>query len=464
MKNNNRIVVLFIFHFLFSHYISFSQNNKDAAPLFVLQGTVKLKGKPVGDVVLTLIKDGKQVAKNVTPKNGLYYFQMNKSNTDVNSEYQLNISKAGVAEGILHVNTYIPKEEFSPLPYMFNLEISLISPDTGSTKIEKHNFGKITWFSEKKAFDFDKEYAVMIEKEQEKQKQLEKEKIIADSIKLVQEQMELAKKNEKEKEDSILNANKINTQELANAKNKTNTNNKNSESNAATGNSKDVVKKNKTKKDKDNEKQTTNELTDSKNTEESTNTKKNQQQNLSNANSEKNSSLTKTDTKNNNTKKSTSETSNKTSTSQTNTTYNNKKTNEVAATSSQSNEHTDNIKKTTDSKDKTETTTNSNTNESTSSSSSNNKEESSNTDKQKDLFFLTGVPMGQFKKILSDASNNSKNSFDAEAIYSLSNERNRIENAKTKMAKKKAENFAKKHETNNTLTSLLNVVDENDKK
>ncbi|MCE9540326.1 MAG: hypothetical protein K8R85_14075, partial [Bacteroidetes bacterium] len=73
-------------------FSSHSQTNKESLPLFIIQGTVKLKGKPVEDVSLELLKNEKLISQILTRKNGMYSFQMNTSNTDTEAEYILKIN------------------------------------------------------------------------------------------------------------------------------------------------------------------------------------------------------------------------------------------------------------------------------------------------------------------------------------------------------------------------------------
>ena len=153
----------FLCFFLIPAFFSYSQTSKETPSIFILQGTVKLKGKPVEGVSLELLKNEKQISKIITRKNGMYSFQMNTSNTDLETEYILNIKKEGTTPGLLKVNTFNANEEFNYVPYIFNLEINLTLP-VASDDIVKHDFGKIKWNPEHGVFDFDKEYVSMVEK------------------------------------------------------------------------------------------------------------------------------------------------------------------------------------------------------------------------------------------------------------------------------------------------------------
>lgn len=66
------------------------------------------------------------------------------------------------------------------------------------------------------------------------------------------------------------------------------------------------------------------------------------------------------------------------------------------------------------------------------------------------------------KPVSSD--DDSKNIYDASGAYSINIARKSLSAMKAKMNKEKAQNLSYKYETNNTLTSLLDMVDENDKK
>ncbi|MDO9187232.1 MAG: hypothetical protein Q7W13_14550 [Bacteroidia bacterium] len=148
---------------LITPFFSYSQTIKESPSIFILQGTVKLKGKPVEGVSIELLKNEKQISKIVTRKNGMYSFQMEKSNIELGTEYILNIKKEGATPSILRINTYTSKDELNYVPYVFNLEINLILPTTSG--IVKHDFGKIKWAPERGVFDFDKEYVSIVEKD-----------------------------------------------------------------------------------------------------------------------------------------------------------------------------------------------------------------------------------------------------------------------------------------------------------
>jgi len=167
---------------------SFSQVNKESTPVFVLQGTVKLNGKPIEGVSLGLTKDNKPLTRMITRKNGLYSFQMNRNYTHSDTEYLVNIVKAGTIAGVLRVNTFTLQGKSDYIPYVFNLEINL-TPVDGSEITGKQNFGKIKWDPDRAVFDFDKEYAKTINND--------KDSLITDSGKFLAAVIE---KTEKEKE------------------------------------------------------------------------------------------------------------------------------------------------------------------------------------------------------------------------------------------------------------------------
>lgn len=158
-----KYLFFFLCIFLITPFFSYSQTVKESQSIFILQGTVKLKGKPVEGVALELLKNEKQISKIITRKNGMYSFQMDKSSIETGTEYILNIKKEGAIPGILRINTYTSKEEFNYVPYVFNLEINLILPTT--SEIVKHDFGKIKWTPERGVFDFDKDYMSTVEKD-----------------------------------------------------------------------------------------------------------------------------------------------------------------------------------------------------------------------------------------------------------------------------------------------------------
>jgi hypothetical protein len=67
------------------------------------------------------------------------------------------------------------------------------------------------------------------------------------------------------------------------------------------------------------------------------------------------------------------------------------------------------------------------------------------------------------KSLPVSADDVDENAFDGNAAYSINIAHRSLKMAKEKMNKEKAANLSAKYETNNTLTSLLNMVDEDDK-
>lgn len=398
---------------------------KEVAPVFILQGAVKLQGQPEAGVSLTLTKDGKAISKIITPKNGLYYFQLKRSGIDSQSEYLLTITKPNVASGKLKINTYTPKEQLTPIPYIFNLDIN-IAPLSSSGAVERRDFGKIKWIAEKSAFNFDKNYVPINEKEiiadSLRQIAVAKEnaelKRQADSIATV---MAIAIEEEERKERVIKKAAKEKAVKIAAEKAAAKGIAKQTNSNTAAKVPKtnEVVTNAKTKSQGANELSKTGALASK------GKIKSQQQQNNTGP----------VDLYKNNTDE-----------------KGGQKTNELNPMPGQK-ERPGNIS------------------DAIQKISSNQRiliiadSLAAAGASPKDLFFLTGVPMEQFKKNLSAGSVNDKNTdvYDAKEVFSANSERNRLLALKQRYERKKAENFAKKQETNNTLTSLMDVVEEYDK-
>lgn len=466
------VVILFILFFSFKSIV-LAQSSSTNAPLFVLQGAVKQKGRPIQGVELVLTKDGKQVAKIITPKNGLYYFQLNKSSTDTQSEYVLKINKQGALSGVLRVNSYVPKEQFTAIPYLFNLDITFNPEST-----VKKDFGRINWFVEKNAFDFDKNYIPVPEKDS----------TITDSL-YAQKTTEVKDSNNVNSS-SIVTSNKINdSSTLFNTNNLTSNPTDNLTNN---GVAKDSQKQN---VEKDGANKTFADVI---------NTAKSDKNNTTNGNlatldktkSDKianpltNNNATKSDklkndqvlnsslVKNIESKSSTSSTNNKSLVKTTDKEGSNTPLkNNTSSSTSKNQPSSDQQRLNTNQKNKTaelvanKSDNNSNTSAATSSNSelttmSKRDSLAANSSIQKDLFFLTGVPMGQFKTNLPSPNQEIKNAevYDVNEVYSTNSERSKYFSEKLRFERKKAENLAKKHETNNTLTSLMNQVDEFDKK
>lgn len=409
------------------------QTRQELAPLFILQGAVKLKGRPESGVALTLTKDGKPVSKIITPKNGLYYFQLQRSGVDEQSEYLLTITKSKVASGKLKVNTFTPNERLTTLPYIFNLDIN-IAPLTSTGTVERRDFGRIKWIAEKNSFNFDKEYVPMNEKE-----------IIADSLK----QVAIAKENAelKRQADSIAKVMAADI-EAEEAKEKL----------AKAKAAKAIMEKAAAAKEAANKefvKQTKSKITTgSKSKETVTGTEPGKNTKIKTTKDQSSSEAFKTMASENKEKIRSQQKQNSSDDLITNnsTEKGNRKMNE-SATKNKINVANENLADASQSKLiqqkgllKADSM-------------------SSSGDSPKDLFFLTGVPMERFKKNLSASGMNNKNAdvYNANEVFSENSERSRLLAAKLRYERKKAENFAKKQETNNTLTSLLDVVEEFDK-
>lgn len=466
------VVVLFILFFSFKN-IALAQGTNTNTALFVLQGAVKQKGRPIQGVELILTKDGKQVAKIITPKNGLYYFQLNKSKTDTQSEYVLKINKQGALSGILRVNTYVPKDQFTAIPYLFNLDITF-NPESSVKK----DFGRINWFVEKNAFDFDRNYVSIPEKDS----------TVTDSV-YAQKTIEVKDSN-KINLSSIVTSSKINDSATF-----INTNNLNSNpTNTLTTNTVAVDSQNQNV-GKDVANKTFVDIINNATSDKNSTTNSNLEtlditKNDKVVNSLANNSVAKSDKfkndqvlnssfiKNPESKSSVSPTNNASLVTATNKEGNNKTFKNSTTSSTLKNQSSPEQQRVTNNeKNKTaelaanKSDNNMNTNATASSNSeligvSKRDSLAASSSIQKDLFFLTGVPMGQFKTNLPSPNQEIKNTevYDANEIYSTNSERSKYFSEKLRFERKKAENLAKKHETNNTLTSLMNEVDEFDKK
>lgn len=430
IRNN---ILIFFFGIFIGQFASFSQTGKETIPVFILQGSARLKGKPIDGVSLTLKKDGKQIAKFITPKNGLYYFEMNKSNTDSQHEYHLNILKDGITAGTLRINTYTPKKDL--VPYIFNLDFNL-NPPTGAGAMGIRDFGRIKWNTESNVFDFDKDYFIIVEREKHKK----------DSINNILEQAKIKKevKLEKELDSLIAYEAVVKRRDSLAAKAYVNSGKTNIESKKPTINLKD---KNESGSEKTRNKNTSTDIK----VDISKQKNKTEPVNQNSKDKIDRSTALATAAEQKEAKKQVS-------------------ANNIAALRKK--ENVLDIVKKNDAQEKLQTVQAAKVVNSPVKLEDNKKVGNTNPkndsilafrEKRKDLFFLTGVPMGQFKKDVSAATPD-ESVFDASDIFATNNERSRMLSEKERMARKKAENLAKKHETNNTLTSLMNEVEEYDKK
>lgn len=412
---------------LITPFFSYSQTIKESPSIFILQGTIKLKGKPVEGVSLELLKNEKQITKIVTRKNGMYSFQMDKSNTDIGTEYILNIKKEGAVPGILRINTYTTKEEFNYVPYIFNLEINLILP-TASDVIVKHDFGKIKWDSERGIFDFDKEYVSIVEKDADSIKTDSSKYPLAviDKIKKMAEEIRITTDEQvKQKTDDLKN------QELVN------------ENLAKVSTMKESEKKDDLK---------TQELINENLAKVPTIKESEKTDGYISANEKKDTVSDKKKLALGNKKPEQSEAKNeilnlKSPTSNLNTTASvfKKKTNEIAELKTKENASTLlNLKVTkVDPENKKEV------------SSSNVKLETNNKQLAID---------NKLQNANTPSVDVNPTTFDGISVFSTNNQKNRLLEDKNKMERKKTENLAKKYETSNILTSLLDVVEEFEEK
>ncbi|MDP1746873.1 MAG: hypothetical protein Q8L90_14960 [Bacteroidota bacterium] len=416
----------FLYISLITPFFSYSQTIKESPSIFILQGTVKLKGKPVEGVSLELLKNEKQITKIITRKNGMYSFQMDKSNIDIGTEYILNIKKEGVIPGILRINTYTSKEELNYVPYVFNLEINLILPTASG--VVKRDFGKIKWAPERGVFDFDKEYVSIVEKD-------------ADSVKVDSSNYPLAviDKINKRAEEIKITANEqakqktddLKTQELVN------------ENSAKVSTMKGSTKTDDFK---------TRELVNENLAEVSTLKESEKAEVNINANEKRDTFSDKKKLAPGNKKSQQSEAqtevlNQRSPTSNLNTaaTVLKKKTNEMAAL--KTNEDASKLSKL--------KVSNINPENKKEISSSNVKLETNNKQLAID---------NQLKSVNTSSVDVNPTTFDGVSLFSTNNQKNKLLEDKNKMERKKTENLAKKYETSNILTSLLDVVEEFEEK
>lgn len=407
---------------LLTPFFSIAQTSKETTPPFILQGTVKLKNKPIDGVSLQLSKDGKQLSQLLTRKNGMYSFQMNKSNTDKEMEYILDITKEGTVKGVLRINTFSANEEFNYVPSVFHLEINLILP-TASDSAIIHDFGKIKWDSELGAFGFDKEYVSTIEKNKFPVKTDSSQNPLAASGKIIEPIADSMKNAEVEARKRI---DTTAIRQLAD-----------SENIRPPLELKDTIQK---------------KAPPLPVVKENTTDKKEV------AIGKKQSAKTETNSEETHL----SETSNL----HTETTISKKKRNEVAVLNTK--EKSD---KFSDLKNKKEFAANKNLQTSNNKQAINNNNQQTTTKKQQPANKKALTINNNSLETINNQSTANLSSvepkpttFDGTSIFSINNEKSKLLEEKGKMERKKTENLAKKYETSNILTSLLDVVEEYDTK
>ncbi len=490
----------YFFLFFLTQHTSNSQTSKEPTPIFVLQGTAVLKGKPTEGVYLELTKDDKQITKIVTQRNGMYSFQLNKSNTIIENEYILNIVKQNTVTGVLRINTYTPKEEFDYLPYIFNLDINLVIPSVSDGE-EKHDYGKIKWDSKKRIFDFDKNYVKTIIKDKNiiKTDSIRELTEVTDKIK---NQQEAVKK--KNYEDSLQKANSLTIQKSADQRNTQLTadsvGKKEEENGSLTKTVKVISPPKDLEKDavQPNVKLGTLKLTESKAFETDLLSKKKEEDTVLKANEyavrqvdlkERNdsgkvlSAISKVVEKAALKTSEINRISNIKTDNRNETSLLKKKTDAAAKQKNHEQENNPNDIKEKKTSEKVSAEMNMKTSPSfertlvqagkpisVEKNSSQSLDQFGNpvaynvlTLQHKEDFSLTGIPMGLFNT-KGSADDISQNSFDAKNIFAINSERSKLFNAKEKFERTKAANLTKKYETSNIMTSLLDVVAEYDKK
>jgi|GEM_PF-4038388 len=400
----------FCFFFL-TRLSSYSQTNKVSTPLFILQGTVKLKGKPIDGVSLELTKNAKQITKIISRKNGMYAFEMNKSNSDLNNEYLLTIIKEGAVSGTLRINTYTPEKESDYVPYIFNLDINLVLSTVSDISLH-HDFGKIKWDPQLGIFDFDKEVELTIEKN--------KESLKNDSSKNI---TEMADKMTK---DSLFTSTSISAKSIAN----------------------NEEKEVKQKSEEAKQNSETPEI-------DSLAIKENIHQHLSKSSADKNELAIS------NEEKTTSKKGSSNIIGDEEKTANLKKGTDVLKNKKDESINLKTIEKRKlhDLKEKKESTSNKKEwAAAIDTRTINNKKNTAYTPIDKSIEKSQQLTTNLY------STNIEQQSFDAVNIFSLNNDKMNLLKDKDKMERQKAVNLAKKYETNNILTSLLDVVEEYDKK
>ncbi len=428
-------IFFFLCIFLMIPFSSYSQTNKESLPIFILQGTVKLKGKPVEGVSLELLKNKKQVTQILTRKNGMYSFQMNTNNTDIETEYILKIKKEGAAPGILRINTYTVKEGSNYVPYIFNLEINLTQP-VATDVITKQDFGKIKWDSERGVFDFDKEYVSVVEKETDSTKTDSSKYPLAviDRINKMAEEIKTTADEQAKQKTDDLKTEQLADKNLANVS--TNKESEKKGGNASTNEKKEITS---------------------------------DKQKLALGNKKSEQSKAKTEV-----------IDSKAPTSNVNTAASvlKKKTNEIAELKTK-----ENAKKTSNLKGSKEDIKNKkeqeaieiaelNTKENTK-KFSNLKESKEVIENKKEQEAIKIKLENQAKQLAIDNKQQSTNTppvdinpntFDGISLFTTNNQKNKLLEDKKKMERKKTENLTQKYETSNILTSLLDVVEAFDEK
>ncbi len=446
-KNSKIQKLFFLPYFFLISFISLSQITQEL-PQFIIQGAVKLKGKPIDGVALELSKDGKQISKLITRKNGMYSFQMDKSTSSNESDYVINVVKEGTVTGVLRINTYsIAKDGFDNVPYIYNLDIELILPASSGDKT-KHDFGKIKLNSDRGVFDFDKDYVATVEKEKVKEKVKEKNVVKVDSSKDEPDDFDkeyskmMAKAKDKVKGDSSKSQVGVpdkKIKEKNNIKNNVDGETKKKPDIAVVQKSgnKESTTKNTLLKDPTQKKEIT-QLPEKKET-----SAANKELAKSNGSEAKSNGFEA--------KAGTQKIKNNTNDDKSLVLKNPTQKDNTSVSEVKKGKETDK-KRLAISDGKSLPPPNLNL-------KTQNSDLNPETAPQKDQFNLTRIPMGQYNTNLLFVGVG-QNSFDGKNVFSVNNEKSKLISAKEKIERKKAANLAKKYETNNTLTSLLNVVDD----
>lgn len=225
---------------LFLSIDSFSQidkNSIDSIKSFqkiLIGGRVEEDYHKLSDVVISLSRNGKCLKKIVTNENGDFLFQLQPEN-----EYFIEINKDGYASKKLYISTYEMPDNID-INWTTGIVVDLFKNDQSlNVSILRNPIGKIYYYPDKKTLDYDRDYTKSIqdeldslqtqlnkirtelkridekriqeEKRKQREQEEEQERIRKEEelkTRVMAQNLERQKKNDKTRRDSTYRANK----------------------------------------------------------------------------------------------------------------------------------------------------------------------------------------------------------------------------------------------------------------
>ncbi len=142
------IALILISFFLLSQK-SFSQNDQGS---LTLKGTIKVERSGLSGAKVLVFQKGVQIKSYPADSKGKFEFSI-----DLNSEYEIVISKQGYYSKRLYFNTNVPKDELGVWKYPFMVSMIPVVEGFDASLLDKP-IGKIMYVDKNGTFDYDEDY------------------------------------------------------------------------------------------------------------------------------------------------------------------------------------------------------------------------------------------------------------------------------------------------------------------